>query len=328
MGRARSRSGRTAKLKALSWEGYLGKRLVKTQLWKQADRFTVAGWLLATALGPDYLAGSQYDPDAPSIAPQPTAPIWNQAGSVEANYATASTLAGIPVGLSGNLVDRTYLGTDLRTTLDAMTSLGNTGAGMDWHLTPYRDSATGQLAIRADLGYPRLGRVQPPGVEWSEWDTSRRGGRSGFLGDYTLTEDESAVVNRMTGVGGGQPPDQIRVRVSNYAEMSAGYPMYEGSLTDSATDDLVTAASVTAHAQGAMDAARISAVTVSGVKVRGDLAPTLDSYVVGDDATLRLSDVLTGERLTVVGQIIGRKITPPQQGQAEGVQLDVQGVTA
>ena len=65
--------------------------------------------------------------------------------------------------------------------------------------------------------------------------------------------------------------------------------------------------------------------TLTGVKVRGDLPPDLSAYGLGDEATVRADAELHGRDFTLTGQIIGRTITPNQQGSSEWVELDIQG---
>jgi hypothetical protein len=327
MSRARNRTGRTLTVGAVSWESYLSKRVLRDDLVvTQWDKGRIWRELLQAAFAGEPAAGTPADPDNPwSTGARPTAPIWNQPGTFAHNADDGTFLPAAPVALTGVLADRTYVGTDLKPFLDAVTSLAASGDGFDWHLTPFRDPVSGQFGVRPDIGYPRLGRTQPADLVWSDVAGQSR---AGYLEDYTLTEDGSAVLNRIVALGSGQPPDQIRATAANFEEGYFGYPPYDGSLASSSTDDLTTYNAVFQHAQGALGAGLASSVVVSGIKVRGDLFPYLDRYAVADDATLRLNDPLTGQTLTVVGQIVGRSITPPQQGRAEGVALDVQGQRA
>jgi hypothetical protein len=323
MSRARSRTSRALTVKAVSWEGYLASRLVRDGSFVQRDRAEILTWLLFAGFGGDPLAGTQSDPDNPWFSGSVhTSPCWNLPGWVLGAPPLAA-LTGAPLAATGGVpADRTYLAADLKTVLAAVQSLATTGQGFDWRLEPFRDTATGTLAVRPLLGAPRLGRVRPPSVVWS---SDRNTSRAGQLLDYTIVEDGSATYNMVTALGSGQPPAQLRSRAVNYAEGNYGYPLYETGASLSSTDDLVTQAALDGHAQGILAAGIASEVQVSGVKVRGDLFPTVDTYVVADDATLLIGDTLTGRRLTAVGQITGRKITPPEQGASELVELDMVG---
>lgn len=327
MGRSRTRAGRALALSCITWEGYLAKRLLEEDyIVTQWDKGTIFRDLLDYAVAGDRLAGSQFDPDNPwFIGSKHTAPIWNRTTTIFHNDDDGTYPQAPDATLTGVLADRTYVGTDEKPVLDAVTSLASSGDGFDWRLEPYYDTSIPgfpTFAVRARIGYPRLGRVAPPDLAWS---TVKEQSRAGYLEDYTITEDESAVYNRLTALGSGQPPDQLRYTASNFDEGLFGYPPYSTALASSSTDDLTTPDSIIAHAEGALAASAATAVTVSGVKVRGDLFPYLDRYTLGDDVTLRLEDDLTNSTLTVIGKLTGRSISPPQQGRAETVALDVQG---
>jgi hypothetical protein len=76
---------------------------------------------------------------------------------------------------------------------------------------------------------------------------------------------------------------------------------------------------------GALVSGFASEMQVTGIRIRGDLAPSLTSYALGDDVTVRVGDAVTGQPTTFVGQLVGRSIEPPERGSTEQVTLDVQG---
>jgi hypothetical protein len=41
--------------------------------------------------------------------------------------------------------------------------------------------------------------------------------------------------------------------------------------------------------------------------------------------TIRVGDAVTGTPTTIVGQLVGRTIAPPERGRTEQVTLDIQG---
>jgi len=231
--------------------------------------------------------------------------------------------------LSGVRTDRSYLASDLKPVLTALADLAAADDGFDWRLRPVQLTA-GDLStfrLRLDLGYPRLGRVAPPDLRWST-DPADSRSRWGFVSGGTLTEDGSAVDNRKTALGGGTGSDQIRqtVDASQVArdEFAGGYPIYEGGVSSSTSDDR-TKKAVQAKARGALLAGFASEVTVSGLKVRGDLAPTLAQYDLADDGTFRVGESTAGAPTTIIGQITGRTVEPAERGRVESVTLDVQG---
>jgi hypothetical protein len=316
MKRTRQYAGRAMKLDMVTLPAYLDRRLVGTRTFTQTDKFVIFRQLLSDAF--DQPSVDTPDPGVYGNSPH-TSPL--------SIYDAYGLKPGLP--LSGILADRTYLSSDLKTALSALVDLSNSGDGFDWHLTPYQATA-GDLSSfrwRLDLGYPRLGRIAPPGLRWST-DRADRRQRWGFVEDLTITEDGSAVNNRVTAVGSGTGADQIRATVDSITtprnEQAGGYMLYEGQVGGASNDDR-TLDTVAGKARGALLAGFASEVQVSGIKVRGDLHPTLDEYAVGDDLTIRVGDAVTGQPTTIIGQLIGRSITPPERGGTEQVTLDIQG---
>lgn len=301
MKRSRKRAGRALSLSMLTWESYWQRRTVGYRVFTQADRFVVMRQLATwAALQPDGAV-------MPHLLP--------------------TTLPG---NLSGDPMDRTYDPTTGKPILEAARELGNAGDGFDWRLIPYRDTdAAATFRMRLDLGYPRLGRVAPADLLWSDDENDTL---SGQLLDYSIVEDGSNVNNLVAAYGEGSGPTQLRSSIDAAAvgrdEVGAyGYPLYEGSL-GGATGELKTQDALDRHVRGAMLAGLASETQLSGIVVRGDLAPAVTRYQVGDDGTFRLAASTTGQPVTIVGQIIGRTIEPQQPGRTEKVTMDVQGTVA
>lgn len=312
MGRQRSRSGQSLALQMVSWAGYFQRRLVRDQTHVQADRFDVFRAILDDACSPPLHLNNSYPEPLPTPFPLSSLPYMNQQDA------------------GGTKIDRTYLYSDLKPALEEMRSLGAT-AGFDWRLYPYREEASyaaGLFRVGLALGYPRLGRVAPADLVWSDDENDSDAGQ---LFDYTIVEDGQGVNNRVVALGEGQGPTQLRTEVSGQFigrdELLYGYPLWEGSLKGS-TSDLRTQATLDAHARAGLAAGFAGETRLSGVRIRGDLMPTLDRWNVGDDGTFRIGSSTTGQPTTIVGQIVARTIEPPQQGRPERVTLDLQGTTA
>lgn len=307
LGRSRSLSGRSMQLRMTSLPGYFARRLALTRTMRQWDKFWIMRRLVADAVAQPAVAGMPLYVNSPHLTPL---------------EATGGTLSGVKA-------DRTYLASDLKPSLQAMTELSSSGDGFDWRIVPYMATPGDLNSFRArlDLGYPRLGRVAPGDLRWS---TDKRDSRQrwGYIIDGGLDEDGSGVYNRITAVGAGTGTDQIRATADSTAtsrnEMIAGYPLHESSLSSSTQEDR-TVDTVYGKALGALLSGFASEVQISGVKVRGDLYPTLSSYALGDDLTLRIDESTTGRPTTIIGQLIGRTIAPAEQGRTETVTLDVQG---
>lgn len=305
--RSRSLADRTMKIKCVSWEGYLARRIIGRDLALPfSDVLGVARILLREGWTQWSDAAGAY----PAVSPHHR-PIMDMVEQLARSY-----------------VDRNYLATDQKPVLEALNELANVGDGFDWRLEPFMatpgDLTT--LAVRPLLGYPRLGRVAPPDLRWSTERTAARA-RWGHIAALDLTEDGSAVNNRVTALGEGQPPDQLRAVAESYTERESGFPLYEDALSSS-TADSRTQDQVNGQAHGALAGQLASQLTVSGIEVRGDLSPTVDSYVLGDDGTLQIGESLTGQPVTIVGQIVGRTIEPAEASRTERVTFDVQGSRA
>lgn len=304
MRRERKRAARSMNLGLVTWESYYKHRLIGfDRFHSQVDKHAILADLIAQGSEQPYL--NNYFPVPPS---------WSD-----------PHLTGIGQGVpnGGVLADRTYLASSLKPVLEAAQELAASGSGLQWRLVPER-TAQGVYRMRLAVGTPRLGRVQPADVRWTDDDNDTR---AGWLLDYTLTEDGAATRNRVIALGEGTGPDQLRGEAVDIDEYLAGYPILEGSL-GSSTQDLRTQQSVDEHAEGALAAGKAAEVQLTGVTVRGDLAPNLTRYSLGDDGTFDLASTTTGQSTRVVGQIVARTITPAQRGRTEQVALDVQGRAA
>lgn len=297
MGRKQTLGGRGLTLSLVTLPSYWKRRTVKDHSWTDTDPMAVQRALFAEA------SACGWDGSTPPVFEELTAATPNTAGQV--------------------LTTREYLADDGTPALEAGSKVA-TECGFDWRVIPYYDATAGRFRVRLDQGYPRVGRVAPPDLRWSA-DHNRS--RYGFAAAGDIIEDGSNADNRVTALGEGTGPAQLRSTASSQAEMDGGYPIYESMLSSSGLD-LRTTAAVQQHATGSLVAGLAGEVRVTGIQVRGDLDPDLASYTVGDDVQVTIRDRLTGQPLTVLGQLIGRSISPAEQDSTELVTLDVQGTAA
>lgn len=221
---------------------------------------------------------------------------------------------GIDLGtdLVGTLSDRTVVAADLKSVLETATSVATAGGGMDWRIVPGYTPETGfTLSLRmAD----NFGRTDVTNRTWQ----SRPDGRPGNeLIGYEMTEDGTAVPNRVIGLGAGQGPDQMR---STAIATEDGWPLLETSL-GSATQDLITQAALDRHTSTELAKTRARERQITSMTVRGDRGATVDTYGLGDAVGLKLRDPLHREPYTHVGRIVGRRILPNQPGRNETVAM-------
>jgi len=327
MRRERSRSSRSLALSMVTIPGYFARRIVRNQTHVGVDKFSIFRAILDDAIAWPYILTSSR-PTPGEL--DPPAPLDGMPYLAPGRYDFADYGVGLP--LSGVTADRTYLESDLRTALEEFRSLAGSGDGFDWRMYPVRvgdaPGVTGRFRMELALGYPRLGRIAPGDLVWSDDENDADAGQ---LLDYKITEDGAGVNNRLIALGEGSGPTQLRTEVwagsVGRDEWGYGYPLWEASVRGS-TSELRTQAYLDASARGAMIAGLASEVTLSGVTVRGDLMPTLDRWNVGDDGTFRIGAATTGTPTTIVGQIVARTIEPAQPGRPERVTLDLQGATA
>lgn len=297
MGRTQTLGGRGLALKLVTLASYWTRRTVKDHSWADADPLEVQRALFVEA------CACAWDGSTPPVFEQLVSASPSAAGAV--------------------LTTREYLADDGTPALDAGSKVADE-CGFDWRVLPFYDADAGRFRVRLDQGYPRLGRVAPPDLRWS---ADRNRSRYGFAASGDIVEDGSNADNRVTALGEGSGPTQLRSTATSQAEIDGGYPIYE-SIASSSGLDLRTTAAVQQHSTGVLIAGLAGEVRVSGIQVRGDLEPDLSSYVVGDDVQVTIRDRLTGEPVSVLGQLVGRSITPAEQDGTEIVTMDVQGTAA
>lgn len=288
-------------LRFTSWAGYFQRRMIRTdRTASQVDKFELMRWLFRQALTVSPVAA--FTPDAFS-------------------------------SLSGVLADRTYLAADEKPVLEAAKELAASGDGFDWRVLHRRHpTQANRFLAELDLGYPRLGRIASPGLSWAAGapDEEPRG-VAGELLDYKVSET-GAANNYVTALGSGTGPLQLRSTATGAMvgrdEEGSGWPRWEGTL-GGATQELTTQTVIDAHVRGALLSGFASELQIGSVTVRGDLAPYVDSYAIGDDLQLELGRLLRPDsELAVIGQLIARRFEPPEQGRNERVTMTLQGRAA
>lgn len=296
MGRTRSLGGRSLALSMVTLPSYWQRRTVGDHTFTDADPLTAQRQILAEA------SACGWDGSTP--------PVF-------ANLTGTATTAGQVV------TTRQYLAADQTPALEAARKLAEE-TGFDWRVVPYRDPLDGRFRVHLDQGYPRLGRIRPADLVWRAGDNRSR---AGFAASGTIIEDGSGADNRVTALGEGTGGTQLRATAVSQAEQVSGYPIYERALSSSGLE-LRTPSAVQQHADGSLAAGLAAEVRLSGIAVRGDLEPELSSYLVGDDVTVSVVDQLTRRPVTVIGQLVGRSITPPEQDSTETVTMDIQGTAS
>ena len=281
----RSRSGTHLSLKMSTPESYYAKRQVPDRTWTQVDDATMLRQVFETA---------ESEP----------------AGHLSLDYAI--TAAGV-------LSDRTVARSDRKSVLEVAQSIASAGDGMDWRIRPGVHPTTGAFTRTLEVA-PRMGRTNLPELTWQ---TSSPGRAQNEALGYTLEEDGTNVPNRIHGLGDGQGENQLYVVVNaadvGNDELAAGYPLLEDTLPGGSS--YKTTATLERHARGRMIAAHQTEARITGLTVRGDRAPTVDRYTLGDELTLQLRDVLHQAPMTARGRLVARRFLPGQRKRNETVAM-------
>ena len=281
----RTRTGTSLTLKMSTPESFYAWRLTGDKTWVATDDAAMLRELFALA---------ETEP----------------AGHLHLAYGT--TLAGV-------LSDRPMLRTDRKSVLEIAQSIASAGDGMDWRIRPGVDPSTGAFTRTLEVA-PRLGRT---GLEELKWQTRSPSRAQNEVIGYSLEEDGTAVPNRVHALGDGQGESQLYTVVNasdvGNTEVADGYPLLETSLAGGTS--YKTIATLDRHARGTLLAAHQHEARITGLTVRGDRAPTVDRYELGDELTLRLNDPLYPAATTVRGRLVARRIIPNQPGRTEKVAM-------
>lgn len=220
---------------------------------------------------------------------------------------------------AGVTSDREVLRADRKTFLEIATSIASAGNGLDWRFLPGVDPATGAFTTTLEVA-PRLGRT---GLAELTWQTRSRGRAQNEVIGYELEEDGTNVPNRVHALGDGQGENQLYTVVNaadvGNAEVANGYPLLEAVLPGGTS--YKTVATLDRHARGKLLAAQQHEARITGLTVRGDRAPTVDRYTLGDELTLLLADPLHPAPLTARGRLVARRYLPNQPGRTEKVAM-------
>lgn len=282
----RTRSGTSLDLKMSTPESYYARRIFGTdKRWTQTDDAAMLAELFQLA---------ETEP----------------AGHLSLAYAT--TPAGV-------LSDREVLRADRKRFLEVAQSIASAGDGLDWRLAPGVDPGTGAFTTTLEVA-PRLGRT---GLEELTWQTDSPGRAQNEVIGYQLEEDGTSVPNRYHALGDGQGESQLYAVVNaadlGNTELADGYPLLEDTLPGGTS--YKTVATLERHARGKMLAAQQHEARITGLTVRGDRAPTVDRYTLGDELTLRLADPLHRSPVTARGRLVARRLLPNQPGRTEKVAM-------
>jgi hypothetical protein len=223
----------------------------------------------------------------------------------------------VPTNLSGVLRSQTWKGVDRKKVGQAVIDMAVLDNGFDWQIrTDYGTGGqpAGVPGKQLALGYPRLGNS----FITSGWMFEFPGNIVG----YNWPEDSSAQAVTAYVQGQGAGANMVQSSNTITSLLDAGYPQLDETfpLKDQ-TDPTAVAARAVAIAK-----AYSSPITLPELVVRADADPVLGSYVVGDDANIRITSAQFPAQGGSVGydvfwRIVAIRVQPQDDGSPERVFL-------
>lgn len=204
--------------------------------------------------------------------------------------------------------DRTYRGYETQDVGTALRQLAGVINGPDMMFDVGPLDASGRPTRVFRQGAPWLGQQ---GSAWV-WEYG------GNIVDYTWPSDGSRFASRTFAAGTGTvegTPIAVSEDTSIYAR---GFPLTEAEASYSTVSDPAT---LQQHADADQQAARLP-VVLPVLQVRGDMAPTVGEWGMGDDARVLINDdFFIGDGIDTSMRIVAMDVTPPEGDADEIVKL-------
>lgn len=210
----------------------------------------------------------------------------------------------VPSLTSGVLITKTYNGYEQKPLNEALYELSRAQSGFDWNIDVSYD-ANFNFVKRLDLAYPRRGTV------YSE--TNRNIPVLQFPGnvvEYSYPEEGGSIANTMYGIGNGTGDAALRSTKNSVAQLTAGWPVLESSVsltdyTDQSLLDQMTEANLNAV---------LNPIVVLQVVTEAYNDPILGSFKTGDDVRVIIDDPRWPEKLDVVRRLAKYQVQPGEEG--------------
>lgn len=273
--------------------------------WQNVDQQQIAADLLNPAKWSQVAVGSGNFPGWVTIDP-PTVPTGVRVSSF-----------GYQLGAQSSL-------------LQAQQDRSNVDNGYEWFLelrvlSGVDAGSANSYREQFILGYPRTGAQLAKGQPVPTF-TSRMDG-TGNVVSYKQSYDGSNVANIVWGQGSGFQSSAVQALAVDSSQWSEGFLQTERQYQNTDLSDQATLQQYT-NAQIVLDLANES--FISGLTVRGDLAPTLDTWALGDDVIFMADDWIWpdgahGRQVSFLTRILGYVVTPPEGSTGETVQVLMNG---
>jgi hypothetical protein len=228
-------------------------------------------------------------------------------GLVTSAQAVANGNIGVLTGseTSGVNVTRLFYGYEQKTVYQALLDLSRSNTGFDFAIRCAYDSDNNITKTLA-LGYPRLGTAYSatsttaPVFEFP----------AGNVIEYEYPEDGSLVANKIYATGAGSNEGKLIYNASDATKLSSGWPLLEDSVSFS---DIIDATLIQGLASGRVAAVSYPPTTIKLV-ANPSISPVLGSYVIGDDARVRIRDDRFPDGIDTIYRIAALSVTPGETG--------------
>jgi hypothetical protein len=214
---------------------------------------------------------------------------------------------GIQVGTetSGILIDRVFYSYELKTLYSALLDLSRAQDGFDFHVdVAYDGSGTPTKTLQLD--YPLSGTrysSSNPDAPFFEFP-------AGNVVEYSYPEDGSTAANVMYVAGAGSNEGKEILTASDVSKLSDGWPLLEDSANYSDITDLTLLGEL---ASGQVAAVSYPPTTLK-IVAPPYVDPVLGSYVIGDDARVRIIDDRFPNGLDAIYRIVALSVTVGEDG--------------
>ena len=210
----------------------------------------------------------------------------------------------IPNNTSGVLTTKTYNYFDYKPLTEAIYELSRATNGFDWNIDVNYDGS-GNIVKTLETAYPRRGTVYNANNPYAltlEFP--------GNIISYTYPEDGSSATNTMYGFGAGSGAQKLISTQSSTAQLAAGWPVLENTVSYT---DYYDQAPLDAITNAALNAA-INPVVVMTVTMPTYVDPILGLYRTGDDFRIRITDDRFPNGLDIVRRLSKYDVTVGDNG--------------
>ena len=203
--------------------------------------------------------------------------------------------------------DYTYRGYEMRDVGAALRELTNTLHGQDMIFDVGRAlDAQGRPTRIFRQGAPHLGQQGSPWV----WEYG------GNLVEYDWPSDATRMATRTFAAGEGSV-EGTPIAVSEDTTSYGSWPLLEAEHAYTTVSD---ASILQSHADADQQAQQ-RPVVLAKLLVRGNMAPRVGEWSMGDDARVTITDDFHTNGLDTAMRIVAAEVRPPDQGQDEAVTL-------